>query len=337
MSRNFGIEIELKGVSITAATDHLWEAGLLQYGNPQSWKVTTDSSVDYGIEVVSPILNGENGIKKVEKVVGVLKKLGGFVDGQCGIHVHVDGTDLTSAMLANIVKRYAQFEEQIDAWIHPSRRNDRNEHACSVKNLKVEIKSSPQVTVRGLGRRYKVNIASFLKHGTVEFRHHHGSLDEVELRNWIHFCVQFVENSKCTTSEVTHPGDGSLRKNAIERKFFAMIKEFVSGFTVSKTRLAEVIGCSIKNVPCYISKFRAWMQTYDVLRTHGGEGYSLSRYYESEVLAHLDHPGLEKKEIVINFGEPGLLSGLAQEVQEHFLGRTTNPRPWTSVSLGNAT
>jgi hypothetical protein len=44
-------------------------------------------------------------------------------------------------------------------------------------------------------RYYKVNVQSLRRHSTIEFRHHHGSVDSVEVCNWVKFVLSFVERS----------------------------------------------------------------------------------------------------------------------------------------------
>ena len=44
----------------------------------------------------------------------------------------------------------------------------------------------------GTKRYLKVNISSYFRHKTVEFRQHEGSTDIDTVVNWIRFCVNFV-------------------------------------------------------------------------------------------------------------------------------------------------
>lgn len=44
-------------------------------------------------------------------------------------------------------------------------------------------------------RHNKLNLAAFNKYGTIEFRHHHGSIDFIEISHWVKFCVEFFETS----------------------------------------------------------------------------------------------------------------------------------------------
>lgn len=50
-------------------------------------------------------------------------------------------------------------------------------------------------TYFSIDRQCKLNLSSYFELGTVEFRHHHGSVDPTEIKNWVMFCVQFFEQS----------------------------------------------------------------------------------------------------------------------------------------------
>jgi biotin operon repressor len=254
-----------------------------------------------------------------------LKGLGGFTDQQCGLHVHVDGEGLDTATLVNIVRRYAAHEDIIDSWINEDRRKDRNSYTHTCKGLEHNLSTltRPREVASSHTRYYKVNLQAFLRHGTVEFRQHHGTLDDTQICNWIQFCVQFVENSDAMLREVVIPGDGSLRKNAIERKFFAMIEAFTSGsdYWTSVEKLSQIIGCSVESVPVYVSKFRAWMGEDACIFTGRNRGYRLNYSYKGDMLARLNHPSCDRRITEIEFTEPGLFHGLAQEVQDHFAAR----------------
>jgi hypothetical protein len=45
------------------------------------------------------------------------------------------------------------------------------------------------------GRYHKLNLCAYLRHGTIEFRHHAGTVNPVKIVNWIAFCLNFVETS----------------------------------------------------------------------------------------------------------------------------------------------
>jgi hypothetical protein len=326
MNRAFGIEIELKGATIAAIRNKLTGAG---YTN---WNVVYDGSVDSGAEVVSPKLFGEEGLVEMEKVVTILREMGCFVDHQCGLHVHIDGTGLHGDELANIVKRYGQFEDTIDSWFTFARRESRNLFLRSVTRLGLISTGSAREVAESVGgdRYRKVNITAFLRHGTVEFRQHHGTLNAEEIRNWIQFCVQFVSNSTAMRTVRIFNGNGSLRSNAIEHKFATIARLLLGGTRVRTEKIAEELGCDPSAVPSYMTRFRAWMAENrcnpSALLTYRGYGYKLDSYASTattEALRNLvAHPGIDRTEVTVNFPERGLFDGLSATVREHFESRT---------------
>ncbi len=61
------------------------------------------------------------------------------------------------------------------------------------------------------GERYwKVNLQAYIDHGTLEFRHHNGSINPKTITNWIRFIVNFVEQSRSLTAKSKRRAD--LRK-----------------------------------------------------------------------------------------------------------------------------
>ncbi len=172
-----------------------------------AWKVTYDGSVSNGCEVVSPILSGAEGLESVRNVVRTLKAAGARVDNSCGFHVHVNARDLQGPELINAVRRYAQHETTIDSFMAPRRRESRSEWCRSMVELSRTLGRSrgdlfvaTNVANLPQTRYYKLNLAAYVKHGTVEFRQHAGTLNLNKMINWIMFCVQFVEDSRLSES-----------------------------------------------------------------------------------------------------------------------------------------
>jgi hypothetical protein len=72
-----------------------------------------------------------------------------------------------------------------------------------------------------IDRHCKINLSSYYDHGTVEFRHHHGSIDHMEITNWIRFCVEFFEAStsnKLGVSDTLYTGISSKVKKYYQSK-----------------------------------------------------------------------------------------------------------------------
>jgi hypothetical protein len=181
-----------------------------------AWKITDDGSISgvNSVELVSPILSGIAGLREVAKVVKLVADAGAKVNKSCGFHVHIDAQDLSAKTMFNVYRRYALHEDKIDAFMAPSRRASVNVFCRSATTFlgQLEEADSDFATcstiasimederwVNGIGyiggRYNKVNLCAFLRHGTIEFRHHAGTMNVNKVINWIAFCVNFVEVS----------------------------------------------------------------------------------------------------------------------------------------------
>jgi hypothetical protein len=175
------------------------------------WKIVTDGSLgNYakGAELVSPILRGEDGLRQVERMCDVLKAAGCKVSKKCGLHVHVGAADWTAATFRNLVSLYAAAEPAIDTFMAPSRRGanggngfcralriNRNSlaQARTVDDVARAIGQMPgRAYARHGGRYHKVNMQSFWQHGTVEFRHHQGTVEADKSLHWIRLCLRMA-------------------------------------------------------------------------------------------------------------------------------------------------
>ena len=296
--RTFGVEIEFcTTLSKEELADALSAQGIpcaaerYNHETRNHWKIVTDGSVSQGFELVSPVLAGISGIETVKRAVDVLVNAGCSVDTSTGLHVHVGANDLNAASIANTLRRYARFEPQIDNVVPSHRRF--NQFALSVRNdaraLERAIFSNPRITpvnlVQHLSNRYrKLNVTSYLRHGTLEFRQHSGSLDGTKIANWIMFCVSFVEDSICEVELVTPPETvtpapvaattPAPRRNARGNAFRAIAQAFLNApnMTLSAADIATAANISEASAPSYISMFRT-LYPYIRIRARRGRGY----------------------------------------------------------------
>jgi hypothetical protein len=163
------------------------------------WKLVTDGSLgNYtrGTELVSPVLQGEAGMAQLAKACAVLKASGCKISKKCGYHVHVGGMDAVTARHA--IMGYASTERLIDSFMAPSRRASNNGFcqpvrirpamatATTMDEVALGCYQSPGRSMTRSGSRYcKVNVQSFWQHGTVEFRHHQGTIEADRAVNWV--------------------------------------------------------------------------------------------------------------------------------------------------------
>lgn len=179
------------------------------HSTPRSWKIVPDGSLgDYqrGAEIVSPILSGEEGIEALTKVCNSLTAMGAKVNKRCGFHVHVGMRNEDLETWKNIIRSYAAFESQIDNLMPTSRRANNNAYCRSVASVDYAALEAA-TDLRGVDRavrlqgsydrRYaKVNLQSYYRHGTIEFRQHSGTVDAEKATNWVRFILAMVEAAR---------------------------------------------------------------------------------------------------------------------------------------------
>ena len=201
-TREFGVELEFKttksAAQIAAALTEagiptLWEG--YNHITRAYWKIVSDASVPGGWELVSPPLPfTDASFGQIETVSRVLISLGCTVDRQCGLHVHHFANDLTANQIGKVLALYVKHESWFDGMLPASRRGTGNNY-CRTLNIRGDVASSVEsfAAVRTrqdldnlLGSRYfKVNHQSLYRHGTLEFRHHSGTIEAAKIVNWV--------------------------------------------------------------------------------------------------------------------------------------------------------
>lgn len=224
LSRTFGVEIEMvvdqtngptfasdEGIKKMIAEilkDEGINAEAQGYNHNDSastWKVITDSSC--GFEVVSPILMGERGLEQVRTVAKALSNVSWLkVNKDCGLHVHHGVDDYKFENFKNLFISYVKFENVFDMLMPESRRGDVNSYCKSLKNIsqnnaKAAIdeidKCKDFYALENLfyTRYIKLNLQSYMRHGTIEFRQHSGTLNADKMINWIVLTQLMVETA----------------------------------------------------------------------------------------------------------------------------------------------
>jgi hypothetical protein len=213
----FGVELEVifRG-SQQALADAINAAGVAceaQYYNHnvcRVWKVVSDASVAGGWEVVSPVLTADR-FDEVAKVCEALKAVGATVDVTCGMHVHVGVQGfLTETQIRNLVKMFVIYEGAMDTMVPASRRNSRWAQGFTTKSLTSVNDAIRRINAAGSlrevysaicrnGRYHKLNLDSYWRQGTVEFRQHSGTIEAEKVLTWIKLCLGFVARSATST------------------------------------------------------------------------------------------------------------------------------------------
>jgi hypothetical protein len=284
---------------------HLTDAGLnvrnedYNHHTRNHWKIVPDGSISQGFELVSPPLSGGEGLAEVILAARVLVQIGCYVDTSCGLHVHVDANDLSGASVVNAVRRMVRYESEIDTMVPAHRRS--NSFALSNRQqlgvMEQHLSSDPDASARTIcgvvsGRYRKLNTAAYIRHGTLEFRQHSGSIDGTKIANWIMFCVQFVQDSIVTVRTVSQTVQAAPvqvpvttttsavvptreRTNARNRQYRKLLELFVNAGpyrTISINTICAALEIAESSVPSYISMFRdAFPSVY--ISARRGRGY----------------------------------------------------------------
>lgn len=265
-----------------------------QIGN---WKVKVDTSC--GGELVSPILTGVAGLKEValvcDRTKKVAKKFGlPAVDGECGLHVHVDVADFKPHHLANLTTLVYLAEPIIYA-MYPNRNHeycapiDMNMRLVTNWNTWIDVRdtwyrSSNNVKDKSVvyddkfinsasgggggnhnhydGTRYHgFNIHCYWRQHTVEFRYAAGTLDPLHVRAYYEMCLAMVntawESKKKFAADETLLNMkylGLRQHYTTANRFRKMLVEVSKKCNWSRATMRLILSLLKKNSPVLIMK-----------------------------------------------------------------------------------
>lgn len=212
-TRRFGVEIEFVGCTPAQACAAIVAAGVAcnvesyNHDTRPTWKIVRDGSVSPSPgmayeacgELVSPPLSGAAGIEEVRTVLRALVSAGGTVNRSCGLHVHLDAGDLSPSQIGAVLRRYSAFQAGIDAFMPASRRNSQWSQRITPDMIATVERCADRASLRNVAARFDryraINVASFARHGTIEFRQHSGSVNGGKVARWIAFALFFVAAS----------------------------------------------------------------------------------------------------------------------------------------------
>lgn len=150
---------------------------------------------EYGVVKPDGSVRGSNGVGKefntfpargdalLELLIGataVMRAAGCFVNQTCGCHVHLDMHGTGKEQKANLHKWWGVFEFLIMGLVN----ENRWDNPFCVRDAYESFRS----------RRYKtLNLDALTRYGTYEVRLHHGTVNDVELKNWVLFLLSFFD------------------------------------------------------------------------------------------------------------------------------------------------
>lgn len=202
-NRKFGVEIEFARSSSTdTVVREMQTRGLecayegYNHETRRHWKIVTDGSCGY--ELVSPPLQGANGADQIRKACAALQAAGAEVNRQCGLHVHLECNDLQVADVQRLCALYHGSREAINSIQYPSRRsNSYSAHHTNDELAAINAMRNMEAVRRcGLNRYRAVNLCSYARYGTIEFRQHGGTMVATKMLNWVALIQAMVESAK---------------------------------------------------------------------------------------------------------------------------------------------
>jgi len=206
-TNTFGVELETV-MTVASLTANNWQVGAYHVGADipdfAGWKTMRDGSIqpsnytETGVEVVSPVLSGAEGIASVDAMVARLHSMGAKVNASCGLHVHV-GFNGTAQQLARLISLVSYHQKALYASTGTNSRES-NRYCGSIKlAFKPLQKMKVMSDLRGPGSdRYRaLNLQNLVdgRRPTVEFRIFAGTLNATKIKSYIQICLGLVQRA----------------------------------------------------------------------------------------------------------------------------------------------
>lgn len=196
-------------------------------GKENCWHLEEDSSIRHrgGVELISPILKGIDGLRQVYRAMQLIQNIKGCeIDESCGFHVHhgVDPEVFNCNNLRELLRIVYPMEDYFYFLIPGDRQRretcrpveidvseflkecskDCHLHGCRVRRVWYSAENRHE-SEGGLAARYNktryhgLNLHSYWYRSTIEFRYHSAVLYDIdEAMQWIIFTQFLVEMSQ---------------------------------------------------------------------------------------------------------------------------------------------
>lgn len=163
---------------------------------PQGWTAKPDCSIRagrgrVGVEFVSPVLRGADGLAQVIAVIGILVARGAKVNKSTGLHIHVGGFDMGHSTIERLTTLVANFEKAIYASTGTRSRE------TGVYCRSTAAHGSAANAIRSGNRYHVLNLTNITRPNkrTVEFRAFAGSLNVIKVVGYLRMCLGLVERA----------------------------------------------------------------------------------------------------------------------------------------------
>ena len=200
----FGIEIECAMPNTRPLSVGGRHRGHQVAGLPQGWNAQADCSIQaprgyYGVEIVSPILKGNDGAAQVATVCATLNEWGAKVNQSTGLHVHVGFAYDNKDALERLAYLVANFEVALFAATGTHARE--SSHYC--KSIRADYRSltwnqsTSRLGATAMDRYHTLNLSNLItgEKPTVEFRMFAGTTNATKILGYARLCLGLVQRA----------------------------------------------------------------------------------------------------------------------------------------------
>jgi len=176
----------------------------------KSWTVTTDTSLNNGLEFKPKDINKlkftKETLDEISEILHIIRKRKGTCSSaQCGLHIHIDMTSYTSEEILKIIKEMIARQNYIVENFNVS--EDRLAMYCQLikksdlRKLKAETLESFRAgdyipNIKYLDSKYYVlNVKSLQEFNTIEFRLFNGTKYIRDIKKILTFIYEFLINA----------------------------------------------------------------------------------------------------------------------------------------------
>jgi len=288
----FGIEIEclLPRGSVRVGGYH---AGLELGGRfPAGWNAQRDGSLHTtlrgyeGVEIVSPVLRGRDGLEQVRQVMTLLREMGGRVNPTCGCHIHVGATSVAGHdfdEVADWVRRLINLTAQHEKAFYGAagtRTRENGSYCRSIKRgwgakkMRLKQKKMKAQDLRQeaatVSRYHSLNIEPlFSRKRTIEFRCFSGTLNPLKACAYVQMALAVatlaLERDTQFDAPTTTYADTETAVGAM-RRFFYLV-----GWTRGRKDYAKPVCLA-----------EGWVDRMDALKAAKRELMRLARKYDAQ-------------------------------------------------------
>ncbi|WP_455436181.1 amidoligase family protein [Hungatella hathewayi] len=236
----------------------------------RKWRVVYDGSIvpecrydyateDYQAEMVTPICQYDD-IPVIQELVRRLRRKGAVAGQKCGIHIHVDAAPYDARTLRNITNIMASKEDLIYKALQVQVER-KNQYCQPVNALFLEeLNRKKPKTTEGVktiwyrggdksrshydkSRYHCLNLHSVFEKGTIEFRLFNSTMDDGEVKAYIHLCLA-ISHQALTQSSASRRVTVSTNEKYTFRTW--LLRLGLNGEEFSETRkylLKHLDGC----------------------------------------------------------------------------------------------